>query len=252
MPVKLGVLLSDDNARRQRNPVPLVDIVLLERTLFEPPRAGPAARWGAQVRRLFPNAELIPYTWHLVSHGPDDGLRGLSSRTLEGDPRKFGGLQDTDEVKRAWDAVHPCYEALGAKRIAVRTPTSLTPGAVGRKRLQTFIERRQAEGFEIVWEPEGLWAPAETTTLATSLKVSPIGPAFVAGRPNTEPGDPEVLYHRAAWLRVDAMGRRPRVSADQLDAIADHVDMVPSTTLIFSGPRALSNLAATADALELG
>lgn len=252
MPANLGVLLSDNNARRQRDPIPQVDVVLLERTLFEPPRAGAAARWATQVRRLFPNAEVIPYAWHLLSHGPDDGLRGLSSRSLEGEPQKFGGLQDTNEVKRAWEAVRPCYEALGAKRIAIRTPASLTPGAIGRKRLQTFIEHRRADGFETVWEPEGLWSAAETATLASALKIRPLGPAFVAGRPNTEADDPEVLYHRNAWLRVDAMGRRPRLSADQLDAIADHVDLVPDSTLIFAGPRALSNLDATADALQLG
>ena len=252
MAVSLAVLLSDNNARRQRKPLPDVSHVLLERTLFEPPRASAAMRWATQVRRLFPNAEVIPYAWHLLSHGPDDGLRGLSSRTLEGEPRKFGGLQASDEVARAWEAVRPCYDALGAKRIVVRTPTSITPGAIGRKRLQAFTEARRADGVELVWEPEGLWGPTETTALARSLGVTPMGPAFVAGRPNNEGADPEVLYHPQAWLRVDAMGRRPRLSADQLDALADHVDVVGAATLVFAGPKALSNLSAAADALELG
>lgn len=228
--------------------MPQVDVVLLERTLFEPPRASAAGRWATQVRRLFPNAEVIPYAWHLLSHGPDDGLRGLSSRTLEGEPHRFGSLQDSDEVARAWEAVRPCYDALGAKRIVVRTPASLTPGALGRKRLQGFVEKRRADGFEIVWEPEGLWAPAEACAFAASLNITAMGPAFVAGRPNTDE-DPEVLYDRGAWLRVDAMGRRPRLSADQLDALADHLDVVPNATLVFAGPRALANLEATADSV---
>lgn len=248
MSANLGLLLSDHNARRQRQPLPQVDVVLLERTLFEPPRAGAAGRWATQVRRLFPNAEVIPYAWHLLTHGPDDGLRGVSSRSLEGQPHKFGGLQSSDEVARAWEAVRPCYEALGAKRIVIRTPASLTPGAVGRKRLQTFVEQRRADGYDLVWEPEGLWSPPEVVSLAASLQITAMGPAFVAGRPNTD-DDPEVLYHRAAWLRVDAMGRRPRLSADQLDAIADHLDVVANPTLIFAGPKALANLEATADSL---
>ncbi|MCR9162694.1 MAG: hypothetical protein ACE37F_03005 [Nannocystaceae bacterium] len=248
MSANLGLLLSDNNARRQRKPMPLVDVVLLERTLFEPPRASAAGRWATQVRRLFPNAEVIPYGWHLLTHGPDDGLRGLSSRSLEGQPHKFGGLQSSDEVARAWEAVRPCYEALGAKRIVIRTPASLTPGAVGRKRLQSFVEQRRADGYELVWEPEGLWSPSEAANLAASLKITAMGPAFVAGRPNTDE-DPEVLYHRSAWLRVDAMGRRPRLSADQLDAIADHADVVTSPTFVFAGPKALANLEATADSL---
>ena len=250
MGVNLGLLLSDNNARRQRKPLPQVDIVLLERTLFEPPRASAAARWAEQVRRLFPNAEIIPFAWHLLSHGIDDGLRGLSSRSLEGEPRNFGGLQDTDEVGRAWEAVRPCYEALGAKRLAVRTPASLTPGAIGRKRLQTFVERRKAEGYGMVWEPEGLWSALDAAALAASLQITAMGPAFVAGRPNIEGNDPEVLYHPSSWLRIDAMGRRPRLSADQLDALLDHADAVPGSTYVFAGPKALANLDATADALS--
>lgn len=250
MGVNLGVLLSDNNARRQRKPLPQVDVVLLERTLFEPPRASAATRWADQVRRLFPNAEVIPFGWHLMSHGPDDGLRGLSSRSLEGEPRNFGGLQNTDEVGRAWEAVRPCYEALGAKRIALRTPASLTPGAIGRKRLQTFVEKRGDEGYGILWEPEGLWSAPEAAALAASLKITAMGPAFVAGRPNVEGANPEVLYHPSAWLRVDAMGRRPRLSADQLDALCDHADAVPGSTFVFAGPKALANLDATADALS--
>lgn len=249
MSVNFGVLLSDNNGRRQRQPMPQVGLVLLERTLFEPPRASAASRWATHVRRLFPNADVLPYAWHLLSHGPDDGLRGLSSRTLEGSPHKFGSLQDSDEVRRAWEAVRPCYDALGAKRIVLRTPASLTPGAIGRKRLQAFVERRKEEGLDIVWEPEGLWSPAEASALASSLGITVMGPAFVAGRPNTEADEPEVLYHRNTWLRVDAMGRRPRLSADQLDALADHVDVQPASTMIFAGPRALANLEAAVDTL---
>ncbi len=243
--------MSDNNARRQRQPMPQVDVVLLERTLFEPPRASAAARWATYVRRLFPNAEVVPYAWHLISHGPEDGLRDLSSRTLEGEAHKFGQLQDTSEVKHAWDAVRPCYESLGAKRICVRTPASVTPGPVGRKRLRTFVEARRAEGYEVVWEPEGLWSPAEVAVFSAELSITPMGRAFVAGRPNVEPEEPEVLYHRASWLRIDAMGRRPRLSADQLDALADHADVTSAPTFVFAGVKALPNLMATVDALEL-
>jgi hypothetical protein len=100
-----------------------------------------------------------------------------------------------------------------------------------------------------VWEPQGLWSAPEVVTLASSLKIDAMGPAFLAGRPNVETDEPEILYHRSAWLRVDAMGRRPRLSADQLDALADHVEMVPDATLVFAGPKALANLEAVVDTL---
>src|SRR5688572_27705191 len=100
----IGLLLNEANARDQRAAVTGLDFVLLERTLFDPPRAAAAKRWREQIERVFPGAELIPYVWHLISHAPEDGLRARTTRTLTGVPHAFGHLQNTPEVQQAWAA----------------------------------------------------------------------------------------------------------------------------------------------------
>lgn len=242
---QLGVLLTEGNEGRQRSPVPEADLVLLERTLFDPPRAAAAGRWQAQIERLFPNAELIPYVWHLISHAVEDGLRAQSSRTLQGEPHLFGQLQATREVEQAWDAAMQAYTALKAKRVVLRTPPSLSPGPVGRKRIESFIQTRREQSLAVVWEPEGLWEPDEAASFADSLGVDFMWRAFSGGRPVRPDGSTDgTLVAPSAWLRVEGMGRRPRLSADQLDALLEHAESVDvQPTLIFSGPKALSNLA---------
>jgi hypothetical protein len=241
-PTTYGLVLSETNAARLRDPVPEIDLVLLGRTLFDPPRAAAAARWATRLRRLFPGAELVPYVWHLVTHGPDDGLREHASRTLEGPRHAFGQLQDTPEAARAWDAFAPCITAMAATRLVFRTPASITPGALGRKRITAFVEARRAEGRSLVWEPQGLWTPSEAALFARALDVALLHPAFVGGRPLLDEDDPPRLVAPDAWLRIDPIGRRPQLSADQLDALADHLELAPASTLVFTGPRAIANL----------
>lgn len=237
-----GVLLSEGNVGRQRTPVPEADLVLLERTLFDPPRAGAAARWAEQVRRLFPNAEPIPYVWHLVSHGPEDGLREHASRSMAGPPQAFGQLQTNPEVEQAWDAVAQTFGALDAKRVVLRTPASVSPGPVGRGRIEAFVTSRREQGFEVIWEPEGLWEPDQAAAFARSLGVPLIWRAFTGGRPVRSEEDDSILVGPDTWLRAEGMGRRPKLSADQIDALLEHLEAAPNAVIVFSGPKAIANL----------
>ncbi len=245
MAPKFAILLSENQTRRVTEVVEHVDLVLLERTLFDLPRAAAAGRWLGQLRHTSPNAELVPYVWHLVSHGNDDGLRDLGSRTLSGPPQAFGLLQDTPQVQQAWEGLMQCIGALEATRVVLRTPTSVTPGPVGRKRLETWVAARKAEKLNVLWEPEGLWQADEATNLSTILGIDVLGRAFAAGRPNYSELEPELLFHPGAWLRVDGMGKRPRLSADQLDALLEHCEVQPDTTMVFAGPKAIGNFKAT-------
>jgi hypothetical protein len=242
MPATFGLLLDETNARRLRRVAPEVQLVLLERTLFDPPRAAAGSRWASLLHRSFPNAELVPYVWHLVSHGAEDGLREHGSRTLEGPPQAFGQLQATPEVDRAWDALMQCVNTTGAKRLVMRTPPSITPGALGRKRIASFVEAKRSAGIELVWEPQGLWSPIEASMFARELGIPMLHAAFVGGRPLFDDDDRPRLVARDAWLRVDPTSRRPQLSADQLDAIIDHLDYCGDATLVFTGPHAIANL----------
>lgn len=246
----LGLLLSRHNARVSRPPDPRIGVVLLERTLLDPPRAAATKRWAQQLRRSFPNAQLIPYAWHLISHGPEEPLRANASRTLPGPPRSFGDLQQSPQTAQAWEVSQLCVEALEATAIAVRTPPSLTPGALGRARIRKFTEQRKAETLDVIWEPEGLWEPGIAALTAKEAGATLMLPGFVAGRPAREEGM-DGLGMPGAWLRVDGSGPRQAIHGGHVDELLDHVDVDPNATLVFAGARARNNLAQLADSLGL-
>jgi hypothetical protein len=93
-----------------------------------------------------------------------------------------------------------------------------------------------------VWEPSGLWEPAEASAFAEDLNIKTLYTAFVSGRPVRDPKTPERLIGEGIWLRAEGSARRARLSADQIDALLDHSDMDREWTMIFAGPKAISNL----------
>jgi hypothetical protein len=241
----LGVILSADNAKGGK-PDERVGVVLLERTLLDPPRLPAMTRWSAAVRRRFPRAQQLAYAWHLVSHAREDGLRARASRRPAGDEQEFGGLQSTAAVARAWDVTRLCAQACGSSTIVLRTGPSLTPGALGRKRMREFVAARRAEGLAIVWEPEGLWDDDVAVAFARELDVTLLVPAFAAGRPRRIDATSSIIVDARAWLRVDGIGAKRGLEAHHVDALLEHVEAVPDATIVFAGARALKHLAALA------
>lgn len=246
MTVRFGILVDDTNARRARRSE-RVDIALLQRTLLDPPRAAACKRWAQMLRSTYPNATLIPYVWHLLSHAADDGLRELGSRTLPGDAAAFGRLAPTDENAAAMGVVTQCAQSLQTDTIAVRTPPGLAPGAIGRKRIGEFVKARADEGLHVIWEPQGLWTPVEAMAAASTARV--MLTAFEGGRPRRVDDGP-VLGAAGAWLRVDGAGPRRSIHGGHVDALIEHVEAQGQTTLVFTGPRAAANVQMVADALE--
>lgn len=236
-----GVILSPGHAHAMRTAMPGVGLVLLERTLLDPPRAQALRRWSAQVRRTFPDAELVPYVWHLVTHAAEDGLLQRAARTLPGPPTAFGHLRDTREIQQAWAVSRQAAEILGTRRMALRTPSGVSPGSIGRTRLRAAVDAQRAEGFELVWEPEGLWDPPSALAVGDELGIRVILPAFEGGRPLLADEHGPVLVDARAWLRIEGRGRRPRLTPDQIDAIVDHVDAIDDAVLLFAGSHALAN-----------
>lgn len=237
----LGLALGADNARHTSTDA-RVGLVLLERTLVDPPRLAAMQRWSGAIRRRFPSAEQMPYVWHLVSHAHSDGLADKSTRKPAGRPEAFGSLQTTDETQRAWDVSKLCVQGAGGHRVVLRTTTSLSPGALGRRRLQAFVEARRAEGIDVVWEPAGLWEPAEARLFARQIGATLLVSAFEGGRPRRRETHDDVLVGEDVWLRVDGVGPRAGLDGDQLDALQHHLEAVPDATLIFGGSRALRHL----------
>lgn len=250
MPATLGIILNETNAIRAK-PEPRIGLVLLERTFFDPPRRAAMLRWVSLVRRSFPRASLVPYAWHLLTHGVDDGARGHGTRTLPGEPHKFGGLQDSPETRSAWEVTAIAHTACESSRLAVRTPPSLTPGALGRRRLAAFAQARAAEGTSLVWEPSGLWEPIDALAFGRELGAAVLLPAFAGGRPIYDAEDSDTLVGAGAWVHVTPVGPRQAILGSQVDAVAEHVAEHADATIVVSGRRALAGARAIAEALML-
>ena len=236
---RLGVVLHDDQALRIAQADDPVDLVVLRSTLLNPPRAGAATKLAARIREAHPDAEIVPYVWHMVSHAPSDGLRDMGTRTLPGEPRRYGHLQDTQETREAWAITRTCCAGLEASSVVLRTPASFTPSAPHRERLRAFAGERAAESLRLVWEAEGLWEPKETLAIARELDLDTIVPAFDGtGRPFKG-----TLERR--WLRVDGAGPttklRPILAESLLAAIEEHATDDPPVVL-FGGPYGYANL----------
>lgn len=239
-----GAEAADDGSDEAADPV---ELVVLRSTLLNPPRAAGARAVAEQVRAVHPRAEVVPYVWHLVSHAESDGLRESGTRSLPGEARRFGHLQDTPEVRSAWEVTLRCAREMGATTVVLRTPPSFTPGTAHQARLSAFVEARAAEGLKVVWEADGLWEPAATQALARKLDIWTMASAFEGtGRPI------EQSYERR-WLRVDGAGATERLRgalAESLVFALANKDALADATILFAGPRALANLRAFSRALE--
>lgn len=244
----LAILLTDRNAIRAKAE-PRADVVVLERTFYDPPRRAGMVRWTDEVRQSFPNAELVPMAWHLVSHGPEDGIRERVTRTLPGPPHLYGALQDSAETRNAWEITMQCVDACGAKRLLVRTGGTVNPGGLGRKRLRELVATRRTEELQILWEPGGLWTSEDALAFAAELGISVVLPAFEGGRPRYVDEEGALLVSPHAWLRVEGTGPRDAVGGGMIDALLDHLAEAPDATLLFTGPRALASLRSVADAM---
>jgi len=239
-----GLILRDDAELRRGRKEDRVGVVLWSGTLTDPPRTAAARALGDRIRRVHPDAEVIPYAWHLVTHGVDDRPRQRGTRTLAGSLPRFGLLQDSAEVEHAWDGTRRCMEALRATRVVLATPPGFTPGALGRRRLEAFARRRRDEGIQLLWEPEGLWTSSQVAALAAKTGVTPILRGLEGGR--AVRGFPP-----SAWARAQGMPRRPRLQGASLTALLELVDGLDGpTTVLFAGPHAQRNLRAFLEELD--
>lgn len=214
--VELGVILGEPGrlkAGRRSDPV---SWVIHRSSLMDPPRAAGARTLAESTQRAHPGARLGLYAWRHVTHGPNDALP-QGTRKLQGEPGRCGHLQGTDEVAQAWEVTRIAAEGMGAERVVLKTPPSFTPGSLGRRRLESFVNahREKHPQLTLVWEPEGLWEPDSAHALAQSLGITALLSAF---RPD---GAPELLP--GAWLKVDGLGSGGRFSGAHAEELAEQL-----------------------------
>ncbi|MCA9695997.1 MAG: hypothetical protein KC431_00635 [Myxococcales bacterium] len=257
MSLRLGIVLADETLLRAAREDDAVDVVLLRSTFINPPRGAATRRLGERVRELHPQAELIPYAWHYLTHEVGDGIDVGSNRSLEAKPGSYGHFRSTPEVEQAWEITRICAQSLDAHRVVVRTPTSFSPGTLSRRRLTNFVASRSPEDPKLLWEPVGLWEPAAAAAFAAPLGVEVIAPAFgMTGQ--------LLDFGEARWLLISG-GKDARLRSSHAEILAYAVEDLDEEdedgedessdqahlTLLFDGPRAYTNLRAFVAAREI-
>jgi hypothetical protein len=236
MPIRLGVVIDDESLLRTGRSDDPVDAVVLRWTFLNPPRAAAARRFAERIREVHPDAELIPYAWHYLTHESGDGIEVGTNRSLEPSFGNYGHLRG-DARDHVWSITKICAEALGSEHVVVRTPPSFSPGSLSRRRFKSFVESLGPDDPKFLWEPEGLWTPAQAAAFASELGVEVIAPMFSMTGQLLE-------FEGATWLRVGgSKDAKLRTSHAEIlaDALLDLADAQP-LTLLFEGPRAYSNL----------
>ncbi len=240
MSIRLGVVIDDESLLKAGQGDDPMDVLVLRSTFLNPPRAAAAKRIAERIRNVHPDAELIPYAWHYLTHEPGDGINVGSNRSLEPSAGNYGHLRGSAR-DHVWEITKICAEAMGAEHVVIRTPPSFSPGSLSRRRFTSFVESLGPEDPKLLWEPEGLWTPAQAAAFAGEFGVEIIAPAFAATGAVLE-------FEGASWLRIGG-GKDARLRSSHAEILADAlVELAEEQplTLLFDGPRAYTNLRAFA------
>ncbi len=137
------------------------------------------------------------------------------------------GDEGLDEALR-W--VGEAAEALRAALLVVPTGAAVRTGQRDRRRLSDYFGHLQETGRTVVWAPDGLWRADLARREAERLGV-------VAA---VDPFEDPVPPGRVAYLRLKALGARPRFSEGMLLDLAEALEQVGDTECfaVFESPRA--------------
>ncbi len=233
---KYGVVIDHASALRGGRRDDSLTWVLLRGYFLDPPRASAARKLAERIEHAHPAVECVPFAWHYLTHESTDGISARGGRKLQGAKSGMGHLKETAEVDQAWNIVEICSEAMGSKRVVLNTPASFSPSAHYRRRLERFVAAHP--DYEFLWQPSGLWTPPAAAQFAKELNVQVLGaPASPTEREDAGPAEHWQLISGAKDARLSAA--HAEILADSL---LDVVEQGEVPHLIFSGPRAYSNL----------
>ena len=230
---QFGVVLDQENGLRPARSDDPVSIVVLRSCFLNPPRAASARKLAGRIKQIHSNAEIIPYAWHYLTHERTDGIQSRGSRSIPGSSSGFGHLKETPEAKHAWSVTMTCAEAFSSRKILIHTPASFSPSSVYRKRLLEFTAAH--DNFKFVWQPSGLWTAAEAAYFTKDSEIEVLGPA-------PSPSEHPAHEKGSHWILIPG-AKDARFSGTQAEILADSlIESKNSPTILFSGPKAYSNL----------
>lgn len=173
--------------------------------LDNPPRIKTLNRWRVESPRGF------AYVLHV---DPDvvDGLDRASSQRTE----------LSDQIRRGWETTLERAQALSARALLLRTPSSFAPGDASRDLMRRFAEELAADfSRPVIWEARGMWDVETTRQMATELGLTYAYDPFLAMR-----DDIEFHHGDGAFVLTERAGMRREFDRydirDLLDALRSY------------------------------
>jgi len=131
-----------------------LDAVEVQETFYDPP---PSDRLR-KIREEAPEGfHITMKAWMLVTHTYNKMLWRRLRRTPPGDPARYGGFQDTEEVWWAWAETLRAARDLDARVIVLQTPASFGYTQENLARVERFLAKAERDGRMLAWEPRGTW-----------------------------------------------------------------------------------------------
>jgi uncharacterized protein YecE (DUF72 family) len=187
----------------------------------------PAPRIARKLRAAIPSA--VGFTVQLsrfLAEQPPAGMPTL------GDPAGYGRFEPSAENFALWERCLDHAAALEAEALVLLTPAGFTPTRANRERLAVFLERARRPAVPLAWEPRGPWERASAAAVARDL-------GLVLA---VDPLRDEAPDGPAAYLRLGPFAQLgTRLSAYDLERIADAAGGHPLSFCLFETPRALDD-----------
>lgn len=156
------------------------DLIEVQRTFYQPPRAETAARWRDQAPQGF---VFTLKAWQLPTHAPTSPTyRRLKKTFSDAKLARAGGLKWNDVTRMAWASTQEIADALAAQAIVFQMPRSFTPSQETLRNLYRLFEHIDRRGRRMCLEPRSeTWNDAALRKLVADLDLTHVVDPFLRG-----------------------------------------------------------------------
>lgn len=216
------------------------NVVEIQQTFYEPPRATTAEKWRAEAPEEF---EFTIKAWQVITHPPSSPTyRRLKTPLTETQKRECGFFKPTEVVFQAWSRTEEFARALNAKIILFQCPARFTPTQENINNIYAFFSRIERDDFIFVWEPRGdAWEQKMIKKICRDLELIHCVDPFKA----------EPLFGKINYFRLHGItGYRYDYTDSELKTLLKKLNPSRSNYIMFNNSEMLADARQLKDLLK--
>lgn len=155
-------------AERQARTFREFDILEVQQTFYQPPKAATVRRWREKAPAGF---VFTLKAWQLLTHEcSSPTYRRLREGFSDAELAQAGSFKWNRLTRMAWERTLETAEALEAQAVVFQAPRTFTPSSRNLRRLYRFFERIERGGRRMAFEPRGeAWDDATLRSIVSDL-----------------------------------------------------------------------------------